>query len=314
VSASLHAFAADRAPASRLAAALGLDLAPVEVRSFPDGESLVRVAPPAESAILYRSLDDPNDKLVELILAAAALRDSGARHVLLIAPYLPYMRQDRAFHGGEAVSQRVIGGLIASHFDALVTVDPHLHRTPRLELVVPGCAAFAVSGAPVLAEALRDASHDAVIVGPDAESQPWVEAIAARLGRPFLIGTKVRRGDDDVELALPGVAAGGWRRAIIVDDMISTGTTMRAAARLLRQHGVEHVEAAVVHCLARAGDIAALQAAGIEGLRAADSVAGPHATLPLAPVLAPAVAGALVSLAAGSPPRSSSRNGSRRSR
>jgi ribose-phosphate pyrophosphokinase len=297
--ASLHAFAADLAPAGRLAAALGLDLAQVSVRSFPDGESLVQVEPAAGPAVLYRSLDDPNRKLVELVLAASALRDGGAERVLLVAPYLPYMRQDRAFRRGEAVSQRVIGRLIAAHFDALVTVDPHLHRTPSLARVVPGCSATAVAGAPVLAAALREAVDGAtVIVGPDAESRPWVEAIATRLGRPALVGAKVRRGDHEVELRLPGLADRTWRRAIIVDDMVSTGTTLAETARLLRQHGVEHVEAAVVHCLARDADLAALRAAGIERLRATDSTGSPHATLSLAPVLAPAVIAALASIGA----------------
>src|SRR5690606_8630460 len=131
--------------AARLAAELDVPFGEVAVHRFPDGESLVRVDPPPATAILYRSLDDPNPKLFELLLAASALRDSGARRVLLVAPYLAYMRQDIAFQPGEAVSQRVIGKLLAAHFDAVMTVDPHLHRTRSLEAIMPGIRVASIS-------------------------------------------------------------------------------------------------------------------------------------------------------------------------
>ena len=102
-----------RAAAERLAQALGVPCRTVTVHRFPDGESLVRVEPSPETAFLYRSLDHPNDKLVELLLAVSALRANGAAKVVLIAPYLAYMRQDIAFHDGEAISQRVVGKLLA---------------------------------------------------------------------------------------------------------------------------------------------------------------------------------------------------------
>lgn len=70
----------------------------------------MRVPAAAPVVILHRSLDDPDAKLVELLLAASAARELGARRVVLVAPYLAYMRQDQAFRAGEAVSQRVIGG------------------------------------------------------------------------------------------------------------------------------------------------------------------------------------------------------------
>ncbi|MCZ4328253.1 ribose-phosphate pyrophosphokinase-like domain-containing protein, partial [Brachybacterium paraconglomeratum] len=86
---------------------------------------------------LYRSLDQPNEKLVELLLAARTARTLGAPHLTLVAPYLPYMRQDIAFSPGEAVSQRIVGPFLASLVDAVITVDPHLHRVASLRDVVP---------------------------------------------------------------------------------------------------------------------------------------------------------------------------------
>ena len=109
--------------ARALAEAAGLPYAGVAVHRFPDGESRVRLPPELpERLVIYRSLDHPNDKLVELALAAAAARELGARDLSLVAPYLCYMRQDKAFVPGEAVSQRIVGALLAGWIGMLVTV------------------------------------------------------------------------------------------------------------------------------------------------------------------------------------------------
>lgn len=289
MTAALFAFAEGAAPAARLASACGCPLHEIEVRRFPDGESLVRVPGAAETALLYRSLDDPNAKLVELVLAAAALRDNGARRVILIAPYLAYMRQDMAFRAGEAVSQRVIGDLLASRFDGVVTVDPHLHRISSLSEVMPTIPALAISAAPALVQAIGTGIDPrTVLVGPDSESRPWVESLARPLGLDVLVGEKVRNGDRDVTLAIPGIAAVAGRPAILVDDVVSSGTTLLTCARLLLDAGATGVEAVATHALASLADRARLSD-GITRLRATDSTTNPVASIPLAGVLADAI-------------------------
>ena len=280
--------------AGLLADALGLPCAEVELRRFPDGESLVRVPPSPPTAILYRSLDDPNAKLVELVLAAAALRENGARRVLLVAPYLAYMRQDMAFRPGEAVSQRVIGQLLAAHFDALLTVDPHLHRIERLDQAVPDIPAISLSAAPVLASALNDAE---LLVGPDSESRQWVEAIAAPRRLEVLIGEKQRNGDREVAVTIQGIERAAGRSVVLVDDVISSGMTLVAAAQLLKQAGARSIEVVATHCLASREDIARLHAAGISRIRATDSVPGPLGCLPLTQLLAAALEPQLAAIA-----------------
>lgn len=286
--ATLHSFAEAAGPAQALAALLGVECAEVAVHRFPDGESLVRVAEPGPVALLYRSLDDPNAKLVEVLLAASALRDRGARQVILIAPYLAYMRQDMAFRPGEAVSQRVIGRLLASAFDGVLTVDPHLHRVHTLDEVIPDIPAIAITAAPLLAGAI-DHSAAPMLAGPDEESRQWVSAVAALAGLPFILGSKQRRGDRDVAVTFEGGAAVAGRAVVLVDDLISSGRTLIEAAAALRAAGAARVDALAVHCLASAQDIAAMHAAGIASIHATDSVAGPLAQLPLAPALAQAI-------------------------
>ena len=133
MSAVLHAFSDQAAEAKRLAAALGTPLAFVDVHAFPDGELLPRVPDAASTTLVYRSLYQPNTRILELLLSADAWRRNGARRLILVAPYLPYMRQDQVFRKGEPVSQSVLAGLLDRAFDHIVTVDPHLHRTPELQ-------------------------------------------------------------------------------------------------------------------------------------------------------------------------------------
>ena len=110
-------FADEEAPALRLAQAAGVTAQAIERHRFPDGELKLRL--PVNAAgrlprrvVLLRSLHLPNEKLVELLLAARTARSLGAQQLTLVAPYLAYMRQDIAFHPGEAVSQQVVGGFL----------------------------------------------------------------------------------------------------------------------------------------------------------------------------------------------------------
>ena len=288
MSAVILAFADSLAAADRLGASLDLPVRDVAVHRFPDKEALVRIPASAQSVILYRSLDDPDRKLIELLLAASAARDSGAERVILVAPYLAYMRQDKAFHPGEAVSQKVIGGLLASHFDALLTVDPHLHRVATLSEAIPGISAISLSAAPLLT-ALIDAGDNPIIIGPDSESRQWTEAIARPLGLETLVATKQRLSDRQVSLTIPDVEHARGRRAIIVDDMISSGRTLVEAAKLLRQAGATSIEAIATHCLAHPDDLAFMAAHGIARIASSDSIDGPTSKAALAPLIAHAM-------------------------
>ncbi len=288
--ATVHAFAESLPAAQRLAGLLGIACQAVDTRRFPDGESLVRVAATAPGAILYRSLDHANEKLVELLFAASALRDRGAARVILVAPYLGYMRQDTMFRPGECVSQRVVGELLAAHFDAVVTVDPHLHRVASLAEVMPGIPAIAVSAAATLVDTLRpEVDRDTILVGPDVESRPWVASVAEPLGLSVMVGEKRRLGDRDVELVIADIERVRGRHVVLVDDLISSGATMLRCAALLKAAGAARIEACVAHCLARQNDLLELEEAGISRVRSTDTVAGPTASIPIAGAVAAAL-------------------------
>jgi ribose-phosphate pyrophosphokinase len=286
----VHAFADSLRFARRLARALRSGgPAPVSVHRFPDGESRVRVhAPVARRVVLVRGLHDPDRKLVEVLLAADALRRAGARHVTLVTPYLGYMRQDAVFSPGDAVSQRVVGALLGDAFDRLLTVEAHLHRVTRLAEVV-SCAARSLSAAPALAAWLARTAPGAWVVGPDEESEPWVRALARAARARWVVGAKRRLGDRRVAVRLPRLA--GAPRAVVVDDVAASGATLAAAARALRRGGVARVDALVVHALFAGGALGRVRRAGVARLASCDTIPHPSNAIRVAPLVAAALGG-----------------------
>lgn len=282
-------FADYRDQGQRLARAAGLPYAEVEVHHFPDGESLVRLPPNlGERVILCRSLHHPNDKLIELALTAAAARELGARQLTLVAPYLCYMRQDKAFQVGEAVSQPIIGELLARWVDELVTVDPHLHRVATLGEAIPVHRAQCLTAAPLMAGLIPRELQDPVLIGPDEEARQWVAAIATQAGLDARVGAKVRHGDREVAVSFPEPPPRG-RHLVLVDDVASTGRTLEAAVAALMPARPASLSAIVTHALFLEGTLERLRQAGVDRIWSTDSIPHPSNRLELAPLLAQAL-------------------------
>jgi len=276
-------------PARNLAAAAGLDYAEIDVHHFPDGESQLRLPDPLPKYIVIcRSLNQPNEKLVELALAASTARDLGAGKVTLVAPYLCYMRQDKAFHPGEAVSQRIIGKLLANWFDGLITVDPHLHRVHHLKDAVPVAKAKVLNATEAMAVYLDGRLDNPVLIGPDEESEQWVAAIAQRNQLDFHVARKVRFGDSDVQVTLPDADYRG-RHIVLVDDVASTGRTLEAASRNLRPYQPASINVMVTHALFVDDALERIKVAGVDQIWSCDSIIHPTNQITLAGSLAQAL-------------------------
>ena len=277
--------------AARIARAAGMDCALIERHRFPDGElKLTLPAALPVRVVLLRSLAQPNKKLVELLLAARTARQLGAAHLTLVAPYLAYMRQDTAFSPGEAVSQRIVGDFLAGLFDALITVDPHLHRVATLQEAVPVRQAITLSGAPLLADLIAHKRPGAVLLGPDEESAQWIAQAAARHGFAHAVCRKQRHGDRSVTIELPPMEVRG-RAVVLLDDVASSGHTLAQAARKLLAAGAAGVDVAVTHALF-AGDAGqVLFAAGISQVWSTDCILHPSNAVSMAPTIAAALQG-----------------------
>ncbi len=286
-------FPEDADLAMRAAQAAALEPHAVERHRFPDGELRLRLPEQLpDRVVMWRSLHDPNEKLVELLLTARAARTLGAGHLTLVAPYLAYMRQDIAFRPGEVVSQRIVGRFLADLFDAVITVDPHLHRVATLEEAIPVPDAVVLSGAPVLADWVHQHRPGAMLIGPDEESLQWVAQAAARHGWDHATCRKVRRGDRDVVVQLPDLSVQG-RAVVLMDDVASSGHTLAQAAQALLAAGAVSVDVAVTHALFAEGALALVKAAGVGEIWSTDCI--PHASNAVSMV--PALAQALQELA-----------------
>jgi len=265
--------------ARELAELVGIPYADIEIHRFPDGESKVTL--PAEllkshrHIIIYRSLDHPNDKLIELILASEGARELGANNLTLIAPYLAYMRQDKEFNPGEVVSQKVIGKFLATSFDAVITVDSHLHRIQNLSQAIPTKLALNLIATEPMAAFLQCEVDKPFLLGPDEESQQWVEAIALHDKMDFAVATKQRKGDKEVIVKLP-VADYKGRNIVLVDDLASSGQTLIQAARQLKQYQPKSVSVLVTHAFFKDNSIQQLQEEGVNNIWSCDGIS--HAT------------------------------------
>lgn len=279
----LLVFHDEAAPAERLARALGVELGLIDAHEFPDGETLPTVPGAERTTVIYRSLDRPNPKLAPLLLTADAARRAGAERLVLVCPYLCYLRQDAVFEPGQPVSRDVICGLLGRAFDRVVTVDAHLHRTKDLSAVM-GIRADDLSAAGPLADALKGEAP--VVVGPDRESAPWAQRIADRLGGELVVFDKERDGDRQVRLTAPDLSVVKGRRAVIVDDVASSGTTILAATQALKRAGAASIEVGVVHALFGPEVEARMKAAGVGRIVSTDSVAHSTNAAPLAGLLA----------------------------
>jgi ribose-phosphate pyrophosphokinase len=286
---AIQALPSNCADAQRLATRLGLPLREIEVHRFPDNELRVTVGAATSTTILYATFDQPNEKLLAILFASEAL--GGARRLILIAPYLCYVRQDAAFHPGEAISQRTVGDLLARAVDRVITVDAHLHRTNDIKSVFPGIEADNLSAtlaiAPVLSkEGINPAT---ILVGPDAESGRWVGDLAEWLGLAHTVAQKIRRGDRTVDIVLAGSVSLDRRPALLVDDIVSSGATLIAAAKTLQAAGAGPIDAVITHALYPPQLAATFSEAGIRSIRSTSSVPHPTNAIPLDDILTAAL-------------------------
>lgn len=254
-------------------------------RLFPDGETYLRIDTPVQNrhCIVLADLSHPDEKYLPLAFLLATLREFGAASVGLVAPYLSYMRQDRRFVEGEALTSRIFAQLLSSQIDWLVTVDPHLHRYHSLNEIY-SVPTRVVQGAPLLADWLKGQAN-LLLVGPDAESEQWLSEIAVLSGHPFVIGSKARYGDRDVVVTLPDLTRFHHHTAVIIDDVISSGQTILKCIATLRSKGIQQIKCAAVHGIFADGIDAQLMTAGLDELVTTNTIVHRSNALDIADLL-----------------------------
>ncbi len=247
----LLAMPGNEATAARLAEMTGSKLGSMVLRTFPDGETYLRLddVPKDRAVALVCTLAHPNEKFLPLIFAADTLRQLGARRVGLVAPYLGYMRQDCRFHPGEAVTSRSFARLISKSLDWLLTIDPHLHRYHSLGEIY-SIPARALHAGPALAAWIKQNVRNPFLIGPDDESKQWVGDVASICGAGFDVLQKTRLGDRSVAISAAGLQIPSGSTPVLLDDIVASGATMLKALEIIRQQTSLPTVVVAVHGLA----------------------------------------------------------------
>lgn len=257
------------------------------IRHFPDGESFVQLHTDVKDKdiILVCGLDQPDSKAMALLFFTKVAKELGAKRVGLVAPYLGYMRQDKRFHEGEAITSNIFAAFLSEHIDWLVTIDPHLHRHKTLEEIytIPSKVLHA---ADTLSAWVKEIVSKPLLIGPDEESEQWVSDVAQKANAPFIVLTKTRHGDRDVEVSVPNLEVYKDHTPILVDDIISTARTMIETVTHLKKAGTKAPICIGVHGVFAKGAYENLFKSGIEKVVTCNTIVHRSNAIDIAPLLA----------------------------
>lgn len=230
----------------KVAKALGAEHADINVHNFPDSEFHMELSKNPRKrvvAIISSMAHNPDSKLIETVLAGGIAKDFMAKKVILVATYLPYMRQDKHFLKYDSFSSKYIIRLL-NNFDKIIVLDPHLHRVHRMKDLYE--KAESISTNEIVADYIKEKfSNDFEIVGPDEESEQWSDKVARLLGKKVVILKKERLGDSKVKIKEKKLG----KKIIIIDDIISTGRTLSATLKIARKQGAEKITCIGIHGL-----------------------------------------------------------------
>ncbi|MEK6933417.1 MAG: ribose-phosphate diphosphokinase [Nanoarchaeota archaeon] len=216
------------------------------VEDFPDSEFHLKLRknPKNKTVVIINSITkDPDEKIIETILAAGVAKDFGAKKVVLVATYFPYMRQDKHFLKYDSFSSRHIIKLF-SDFNDIFLLDPHLHRIKAPKELY--WKAKRISANKLIANFIaKKFKGDFIILGPDEESTQWSSEIAKILGKNVVILKKIRKSPRFVKINK--VNLGIAKNVIIIDDIISTGRTLVETLKIAKEQGAKNLVCIGIH-------------------------------------------------------------------
>ena len=272
--------------ARRLSDITGTLLGKSEIRHFPDGETYLRLDSNVSNrkVVLVCTLDRPDKKILPLYYLAKTVRDMGCDSICLVAPYLAYMRQDKIFRTGEAVTSEYFAQLLSSFVDYLITIDPHLHRRSTLAEIysIPTQVSHASSS---ISEWIKKNIETPVIIGPDEESKQWVSEVANNSMAPFIILKKHRLGDQNVEISTPDIEKYSDHRPVLIDDIISTGNTMIETIKRLKQARMKQPLCIGIHAVFAGNTYENLRNAGAERVITCNTIEHPSNSIDVTDLL-----------------------------
>ena len=279
------------APASKLlgekvAELLGAEAVPLVFKTYPDGESYVRLEGKVqnEEVAIIQTTSPPQDtRLIQLALIADAAKRHGAKKITAAVPYLAYARQDKVFLQGEAISIETVANMLkAAGIDRLITVNVHQAKV-LAKFPFPAKTISAIS---LLAEYFKKKGLEkAFALAPDDGALWLAEEAKSVLSGDCGYLEKHRdlyTGQITIEEKKLDVRG---KPVIIFDDVISTGGTIALAAKIMKELGAEKVYAACVHPLLIGDAEKKILENGVKEIVGTDSIPSHLSKVTLAPLL-----------------------------
>ena len=270
----------------KVAKFLGVEAVPLVFKTYPDGESYVRLEGTVqnEEVAIVQTTSPPQDtRLIQLALIADAAKRHGAKKVTAVVPYLAYARQDKVFLQGEAISIEAVARMLkASGVDSLITVNVHQAKV----LAKFPFPAKTISAIPLLAEHFKQKGFEkAFALAPDDGALWLAEEAKTVLGDEC--GCLEKRRDfytGQITMEKKTLNVRG-KTVIIFDDLISTGGTIALAAKIMWELGADKVYAACVHPLLIGDAEKRILESGVEEIVGTDSVPNHVSKVSLAPLI-----------------------------
>lgn len=249
----LFSGSANKSLTEAVAKVLNQPLSLIDVHVFPDGERRIRVHDNVVGqhvAVIQPASTPVDTNYMELFFIVDALKRSGAEFVTAVVPYFGYQRQDHVFREGEAVSLEVVIKILESvGVNKLISIDMHTPRIPDL-FTIPVAH---LSALPIFAETIKKHhwnNQETVLVSPDMGGIGRVKKLSGFLENMPFVSIEKNRDLATGVVTVEGIEDGhvaGKKRAILVDDMISSGNTIVLGASLLRMQGIQEVIVFATH-------------------------------------------------------------------
>ena len=251
---------------------LGLDAGKIEISRFPDGEIDMKIMEDVRGADVYvvqPTCPPVNENLMELLIMIDCLRRASAERITAVIPYFGYARQDRKAEGRVPISAKLVANIItAAGATRALAIDLHAAQLQGF-FDIPMDHLYA---APVLVEYFRQLNiKDLTIVSPDVGGIKMARAYAKRLNADLAIVDKRRSGPTETEVMhIIGDVEG--RNVILVDDMISTATSITEAAKHCRKKGAKDIYICGTHAVLAGKAVEKLQKAPVKEVVVTDTI------------------------------------------
>ena len=265
----------NRPLAGKICEAIGVELGKCTVKSFPDGETFVKIDENVrgqDTFIVQSSSPPSNQHLMELFIMMDALRRASAKRITAVLPFYGYARQDRKDQPRVPITAKLVANLIvAAGAHRILTMDLHAQQIQGF-FDIPVDHLYA---APVIYDYLKDRkAPDLVVVSPDVGGLKMAHAYSQILESGLAIVAKSRKSATEVE-AMSVIGDVEGRNILMVDDLTETAGTLTSAATLLKKRGACSVTACVSHAVLNDLGIERLRHSAIDELITTDTVLRP---------------------------------------